>query len=574
MNNENNASQNYNADAVRALEGIELIRARPTLFLDGLDADGLHRLLFEAIDNSIDEYRAGFGGEVVVRVRADGSVEIEDSGRGMPTELHTESGIPTPVFLMTKAFAGAKFEQGAYSFSGGLHGVGLKCINAFSEWVELVCLRDGVAETFRFNDGIFSGSSKETSERSGTIIRFLPRYDIFGAGGFDHDRICTRLEDVSYLNPGIRCRLESDGENLEFFSENGVEGLLEASGCTDMFVAKVSEGDLQMDCCVGTLPHGGNMVVSYANGIPTSEGGSHVTGVKNGIARTISSYAARRGLVKDSDPAIGAGDVAEGALLVVAVRMDTPPFSSQKKTKIVSQELEIEISNLVSSSFGEWLEASPARAKHVVSRMLQAARNREKLKALKAKLRLVSQARRLKKPSSVLSSSSNCEELLVVVKDPLWRDLASEETDLLPMRLAQSPPTNRTSLEKILKNPDYFALAAVIGGGVGSPEDDPEGGFALSKIRYKKITVRVGRGAAAGVAGSFVLMFMERYLPGLIESEKVFWKTPDINEEVRVSSSQSLKEEVAGATAEDHEDAPEEQGDPDPQGEGGGEDPD
>jgi DNA gyrase subunit B len=318
-----------------------------------------------------------------------------------------------------------------------------------------------------------------------------------------------------------------------------------------MFVAKVSEGGIQVDCCMGSLPHGGNMVVSYANGIPTSEGGSHVIGVKNGIARTISSYAARRGLVKDSDPAIGSGDVAEGALLVVALRMDSPPFSSQKKTKLISQDVEFLAATAVSSAFGEWLESSPARSKHVVSRMLQAARNREKLKALKAKLRLVSQARRLKKPSNVLSSTSGSDELLIVVRDPLWRNHASDRVDLLPMRLAQNPPTSRTSLEKILKNTDYFALAAVVGGGVGSPEDDPEGGFSLDKARYKRITLRVGKGGGAAIAGSFVLLFMEKYMPGLIESERVFWKNPETEEDVRVSSSQSLKDEVSGAVGEE-----------------------
>jgi DNA gyrase subunit B len=507
----------------------------------------------------VDEHRAGFGNEIAVRIRADGVAEVEDSGRGIPTSTHEESGMPVPVFLMTKAFAGAKFDEGAYSFSGGLHGVGLKCINAFSEWVELVCRRGGRAVEFRFVDGVFDKSREVDGGADGTLIRFLPKYDVFGVGGFDHDRVAGRLEDASYLNPGLKCTLSSGMDTEEFYSENGVAGLLESKGCTDIFVAKAEGEGVQVDCCLGTLPHGDTVSISYANGIPTPEGGSHVAGVKGGIARVVSSYAARRGLVKDSDPAIGGADVAEGALLVVSIRMDAPPFSSQKKTKLISQELELLVAASISQFFGEWLEASPARAKHIVGRMLMAAKNREKLKSLKARLRLISQTRRLRKPSSVLSAGTKTDEIMISVKDPNWRGLAGEDFDILPMRLSQSPHTGRTSLEKLLKNEDYFSLAAVLGGGVGSPEDDPEGGFSLEKCRYKKITLRCGGGAAAAMAGSFVIIFMEKHLPGLIESGLVFWVDPTTGDSFRLSSSQSLKSEVGAVEA----DSPETGGDAD-----------
>ena len=545
--NDQQDPQTYNASDIRSLEGVELIRARPSLFLDGLDADGLHRLVFEAIDNAVDEFRSGHGDLISVSLDREGVVMVTDKGRGIPHGNQQESGLPVAIFLMTKSFAGAKFETGVYSFSGGLHGVGLKCINAFSEWVELSTSRDGRKLQFKFADGIYESSKEDESTETGTTIRFLPKYHLFGGATLDRDRICSRLEDSAYLNPGLRCSFFDDGEEVEFFSPDGVKGLLLERGCSDVFSSYADDDSLKIECHLGADPHGESVSVSYANGIPTPEGGSHIAGVKNGIARAVNSYAGRRKLVKDSDPTIGPGDISEGCYLVVSLLTEAPPFSSQKKTKIVSPEIESRCGGLVTGVFLEWLEANPKRAKHVVQRALSAAKNREKLRALKARLRLASKTKKLNKPGGVMAGGEGTREILVCIRDPHWRKFAQDGLDVLSLSPKTTSSPARTSLEKLLKNADYFALVAAVGGGVGSLDDDPEGGFKLEACRYDKLTIRPGGTEAATLSGAFVLSFIEHHLPGLIESERVFWRTE--NGEFRVTTGQSLKGEIGGYVA-------------------------
>ena len=540
MNNQEGQTA-YEAKDIKSLEGIELIRSRPSLFLDGLDSDGLHRLIFEAIDNSVDEFRAGFGGEVHVTIDREGVVEVSDVGRGIPHGVQVESGMPVVVFLMTKSFAGAKFEKGVYNFSGGLHGVGLKCINAFSEWVDVSTCRDGKTLVFKFIDGVYDRSEESVSEKTGTKLRFLPKYDIFGGATFDRDRVCARLEDSSYLNPGLRCVFSDGGDASEFYAPDGVKGLLLERGCADVFSAEAEDETLKIECHLGVDPRGDTVSVSYANGIPTPEGGSHIAGVKNGIARALNSYAGRRKLARESDPVIGPSDISEGCYLVVALVSDAPPFSSQKKTRIVSPEIETRCGGLITGVFLEWLDGNPVRAKHAVQRAIGAAKNREKLKAMKARLRLASKAKKLKKPSCVLSGGGG-QEILICVRDPLWRGFVREGLDILPVFPKATTSPAKAPLEKILKNPDFFSVAAALGGGVGSLDDDPEGGFRVEGCRYEKLSVRSGRGESARMAAGFILSFLEHHLPGLIESGRVYWQSDE--GEFRVTTGQSLKGEI------------------------------
>lgn len=537
----------YGAEDIKSLEGVELVRARPSLFLDGLDSDGLHRLVFEAIDNAVDEFRAGAGDVVTVSIDNEGVVEVSDKGRGVPQGTHRESGLPVAVFLMTKSFAGAKFEKGVYNNSGGLHGVGLKCINAFSDWVELSSCRNNVRERYKFIDGVYDSHLQSEEEGVGTTIKFLPNYQIFGGATLDRERICSRLEDSAYLNPGLRCVFSDGGENIDYYAPNGVKGLLLEKGCLDVFSSNVEDELLKIECHLGTDPHGDSVSVSYANGIPTPEGGSHVSGVKTGVARALNSYAGRRKLVKESDPAIGSGDVSEGCYLVVSLVSDAPPFSSQKKTKIVSPEIETRCASLISGAFLDWLESNPNRSKHVVQRSLLASRNREKLRALKARLRLASKTKKLKKPSCVVAGGEGSHDILICVKNPRWRTFVAEGLDVLPLFAKTTTPPARTPLERLLKNPDFFSLAATIGGGVGSVDDDPEGGFRLEACRYQKITIIPGESESAMLAGAFVLSFIEHHLSGLIEEGRVFWKR---EEEVKVTTGQSLKSEIGGYSEE------------------------
>lgn len=554
------ADGNYSDESVKLLEGIELIRARPTLFIDGMDVDGLHRLFQEGVDNAVDEFLAGHGNELQVEIEpGSGVLSIRDNGRGMPVGTNEQTGMPTPVFLMTKAFAGAKFDGKAYSSSGGIHGVGLKCINAFSEWVELFIAKgDDQVHSYRFDNGCYSGSvegdvvSRFPAGGSGTFLRFLPKYEIFGGAGFNPERISARLEDASYLNPGLKCVFKERGDEKIYHNEMGVRGFLEARGCTDVFSVTGEENGVGLEFHMGSLPHGDTISISYANGIPTNEGGSHVAGAKSGMARAAGTYAGRKKLTKESDPAISFMDTGEGCFSVISVRMEAPPFSSQRKTRIVSGDVESAASVIVGRAFERWLEESPQRAKAAVERMLNAAKNREKLRAIRDKLRIISKSKKSGKPAELLSGGADSGELTIVVRDPRWRRLGMKGRDVLPVGFKNSAAPTRASLEKLLKNPDYFALVSALGAGVGEKEEAAEGGFLLEKCRYQKITIRCGGGRAGKLAGAWILLFMENHLPGLIESGRVFWCAGE-DEPRQVGVNRSLRGEADISQSEETE---------------------
>lgn len=544
--------ESYGESEVRALEGLELIRRRPMLFIDGMDSDGLHRLVSEAVDNAIDEFSAGHGKEISVTIHHDGSVEIVDKGRGIPLGDHPELGKPISDVLMTKVFAGAKFGGETYGTSGGLHGVGLKCINAFSSRVELTTSRPPNAKKFVFENGEITSCEDSESTESGVRLRFWPEYASFGGASLDEERIVSRLEDLSFLNPGLVIRVEGRSRSEIFCSETGVSGLLESKGCTNVFSHRSVEGSVEVECHLGETPQDDTLSASYANGIPTTEGGSHLQGSKTGIARAATSYASRKKMLKESDPPLQPSDIGEGCLLVVSIRSPHPPFSSQRKTRLVSPEIEQACVSTLEPAFLAWLEASPARARQIIQRMASTARAREKLRAMKVRLRMMMRARKNPRPHALMSSGPSPAELWLGVKRPGWEELSEDGRDVLPMRMRQNPPPPRTSLDKLLRHPDYFNLVSSLSAGVGSLEDDPEGGFQVEKCKYKKIVISSPQVTSARLAASFVLLFIEHYLPGLIENGKVHWH--DGEKVTRVSLSQSIRGELENAVAADDAD--------------------
>lgn len=546
-NQEQSPQTSYGEGEVKALEGLALIRRRPTLFIDGMDSDGLHRLVAEAVDNAVDEFSAGNGREVSVILHHDGSVEVIDNGRGIPLGDHSEFGDPIAVVLLTRVFAGAKFEGEAYGSSGGLHGVGLKCINAFSSKVEITTSRPPLAKKFVFENGVLASTEDLSSSPPGVALRFWPEYSLFGGATLDEERIATRLEDLSFLNPGLTIKLEGRSRSESFCSENGVSALLESKGCTNVFSCKSSEDRTEVECHLGETPQGDTITASYANGIPTTEGGSHLQGAKTGIARAATAYASRKRMLKESDPPIVPGDIGEGCLLVVSVKSPHPPFSSQRKTRLNSPEIEILCASALEPVFLSWLESSPSRARQVIQRMVSSARAREKLRAMKAKLKMMMRARKNPQPRSLMSSGPSPSELWLAVKLPGWESLSEEGRDVLPMRMRQNPPPPRTGLDKLLRHPDYFNLISTLGAGVGSLEDDPEGGFQVDKCKYKKIVVSSPSVTSSRLAAAFVLLFIERQLPGLIEEGKVHWH--DGEKVCKVSLSQSIRAELENAAS-------------------------
>jgi DNA gyrase subunit B len=538
-------TRTYEEGEIKSLEGLDIIKARPSLFIDGLDADGLHRLVTEAVDNAVDEFRAGHGGEIWVIISDDGSVEVSDAGRGIPLGDHSEYARPIAEILMTRVFAGAKFDSVAYGNSGGLHGVGLKCINAFSTRVELTTKRPPSAQKFVFVDGQLESVEPTSSSESGLSIKFWPDFSAFLGAHLDEERIASRLEDLAYLNPGLKINFQGRARQETYQSETGVSGLLESQGCANVFSAQHRDGDLEVECHLGETPQGDTVTLSYANGIPTVEGGSHLAGAKVGIARAASSYGSRKKIVKESDPPISSSDSGEGCLMVVSIKTPNPPFSSQRKTKISSQEIEAKVAAVVESLFLEWLESSPSRARHAVQRLISSARSRERLRAMKSRLRLQLRAKKNSRPPSLMSGGVSSREIWLAVKYPGWESLAEPGRDLLPMRMKQNPVPQRTSLDKLMRHSDYFNLISALSAGVGNMEDDPEGGFKVENCKYEKIVVTSPSLQTSRLAAAFVLLFMERNFPGLIDSGRVFWS--DDAGIRKISLSQSIRGEMETA---------------------------
>jgi len=456
----NDSQRIYDEGDIRSLEGLELIRTRPSLFIDGMDADGLHRLVTEAVDNAVDEFRSGNGAEISVSLNDDGSVEVSDAGRGIPLGKHPEHEKPTAEILMTRVFAGAKFDGAAYGNSGGLHGVGLKCINAFSTRVELTTTRPPRSQKFVFVSGILESVEDSDSSHPGLTIKFWPDFNAFAGAHLDEERIAARLEDLSFLNPGLRINFKGRTRCEVYHSESGVAGLLEMKGCSNIFSASRSSGDLEVECYLGETEHGDTLAMSYANGIPTAEGGSHLAGAKTGMTRAASSYGSRKKILRESDPPISSADAGEGCLIVVSIRTPNPPFSSQRKTKINSQEIESVVASTVESLFLEWLESSPSRGRHTVQRLVASARARERLRALKARLRLQMRAKKNPRPSSLMSGGPSANELWLSVKYPGWESLSENGRDVLPLRMKQNPVPQRTPLDILLRHSDYFNLVS------------------------------------------------------------------------------------------------------------------
>jgi DNA gyrase subunit B len=547
----NQESSSYGEDSIRTLEGLELIRCRPTLFIDGMDSDGLHRLVSEAVDNAVDEFSSGYGRGISVTIHHDGAVEVADNGRGIPLGDHPEISTPIAAVLLTKVFAGAKFDGESYGSSGGLHGVGLKCINAFSSRLELVTSRPPSSKKFVFESGELASMEEAESKESGVRLKFWPDYALFGGATLDEERIAARLEDLSFLNPGLTIRMEGRSRSETFCSENGVPALLESKGCTNVFSCRTASPAAEVECHLGETPQGDTLSASYANGIPTTEGGSHLQGAKTGIARAATAYASRKKMLKESDPPITPSDVGEGCFLVVSVRAPHPPFSSQRKTRLNSPELELECASTLEPAFLTWLESSPTRARQVIQRMISSARAREKLMAMKVKLRMMMRARKNPRPHALMSAGPSPSEIWLGVRHPGWEKLSEEGRDVLPMRMRQNPPPPRTGLDKLLRHPDYFNLVSTLGAGVGSIEDDPEGGFQLERCRYKKVVVSSPPLSSARLAASFVMLFMERYLPGLLDSGRVHWS--DGEKIAKVSLSQSIRGELESAAVAEEE---------------------
>src|SRR5438270_3671033 len=383
------APEKYDASKIDKLEGLEAVRKRPGMYIGDPDERDLHHCVFEVLDNSIDEHLAGHCDRIEVTIHVDGSISIRDDGRGIPVDNHPKFNMPAVELVLTNLHAGGKFGQGAYKYSGGLHGVGAKCVNALSDWFKVEVSRDGKVYHMAFARGVTTkkleviGKSKQT----GTLITFKPDPTIFTiTTEFKFDVLANRLRELAFLNPGVEILLTDErveDKKERFFYREGIEEFVKQLGKNKQvihprpIVLTRQKDELFVDCVMQYNDSYTDQILCFANSIPNPDGGTHLTGFRSALTRAINQYAKANNLIKEKDPAISGDDVREGLVCVLSVKLAHPRFESQKKLRLVNDEIDGIVSSIVYDGLMMHFDANPSVAKKVVEKSLLAARARE-----------------------------------------------------------------------------------------------------------------------------------------------------------------------------------------------------
>src|SRR6266487_6350144 len=381
------SAEDYGAEHIKVLEGLEAVRKRPAMYIGSTGTDGLHHLVYEVVDNSIDEALAGFCTEVHVFIHIDNSVTVIDNGRGIPTEVMPKEGKPAAEIVMTKLHAGGKFDNSAYKVSGGLHGVGISVVNALSEWVNLEIWRSGKVYVQVYKRGVPTGPLEVTghTDRRGTKVTFKPDPDVFETTEFSFDVLSQRLRELAFLNKGVLITIEDERaeKKHEFHYTGGIVSFVEHLNKNKtllhdkvIYFEGVREG-IELEIAMQYNDGYQEQIFTFANNINTHEGGTHLIGFKSALTRTLNNYAVANNLVKELKENLSGDDVREGMVCVISVKLPNPQFEGQTKTKLGNSEVKGIVETLVNDGLGQYLEENPAVAKRIIGKAVEAARARD-----------------------------------------------------------------------------------------------------------------------------------------------------------------------------------------------------
>ncbi|MGC6423853.1 MAG: DNA topoisomerase (ATP-hydrolyzing) subunit B [Lentimonas sp.] len=540
----------YDSSKIQKLEGLEGVRKRPDMYIGDTNERGLHHCVFEIVDNSIDEALAGHCSQITVSIHNDGSCSVEDDGRGIPVDIHPKYKIPALELVMTNLHAGGKFGKGAYQVSGGLHGVGAKCVNAVSEWFEVEVRRDGKVHKMEFSRGITTQKMKIIGEtkRNGTRIAFSPDPQIFmTTREFKYELLAKRLRELAFLNPGIKIvfvderinKTETfifkDGiaEYVSFLNEN--KNVIHENPISFHGEAPTPNPDLDANIVVDiALQYNdsySDQIYAYANSIHNFEGGTHLTGFRTALTRVVNNYAKQNNLLKDKDPNLSGDDTREGLTAVVSVKVPEPRFEGQTKTKLSNGEVDGIVQKITGEELKFYFETNPQVAKSLIEKCLHAARAREAARKARETVRkgALSGGGLPGKLADCSSKDPAVSELYIVEGDSAGgsakqgRDRATQA--ILPIR-GKLLNVEKARLDKVLNNNEIRSLITALGTGIGDHEGD--GAFDASKARYHKVILMTDADVDGAHICTLLLTFIFRQMKGLIEAGYVYIAQPPL----------------------------------------------
>ncbi|QDX91903.1 DNA topoisomerase (ATP-hydrolyzing) subunit B [Brevibacillus laterosporus] len=532
--------QNYDASQIQVLEGLEAVRKRPGMYIGSTSSRGLHHLVWEIVDNSIDESLAGYCTEINVFIHKDNTITVIDNGRGIPTGIHDKTGKSTVETVLTVLHAGGKFGGGGYKVSGGLHGVGSSVVNALSEWMNVTVKQNGNIYSMRFNVGAPEEDLKITGETeiTGTTITFKPDPTIFTeTTEFEYELLQKRIRELAFLNKGLCITLEDQREGQErreeFYYEGGIKSYVEylnknrESLHEEVIYCEGEKEGLQVEVAIQYNDSYVSNIYSFANNINTHEGGTHEAGFKAGLTRVINDYSRKFNFLKEKDTNLSGDDVREGITAIISVKISEPQFEGQTKTKLGNSEARSITESVFVERFQEFMEQNPAVAKKVVEKSLMAARAREAAR----KARELTRRKNALEVSALPGKLADCSskdaaesELFIVEGDSaggsakMGRDRHFQA--ILPLR-GKVLNVEKSRLDKILGNNEIRMIITALGTGIG--ED-----FDISKARYHKIVIMTDADVDGAHIRTLLLTFFYRYMRQLIEAGYVYIAQPPL----------------------------------------------
>ncbi len=546
--NTNGTPNGYSAESIQVLEGLEAVRKRPAMYIGDISTKGLHHLVYEVVDNSIDEALVGHCSEIHVVINEDNSIRVEDNGRGIPIDIHEKEGRSALEVVMTVLHAGGKFDKDSYKVSGGLHGVGVSCVNALSKHLKAIVYRDGKEyhQEYEIGKPLYDVKEVGPSDKTGTVIEFLPDDSIFIVSEYSYEILSTRLRELAYLNKGVALTLtdlrqineNGEAKTKRFYSEEGLKEFVAYLDSTrerlieNIIHISTEKNDIPVEIALQYNTSFSENIHSYVNNINTIEGGTHLTGFRRGLTRTLKTYADDSGLLSKLKFEISGDDFREGLTAIISIKVAEPQFEGQTKTKLGNSEVSISVDQAVSSLLKEYLEENPKDAKIIVNKVILAATARHaarKARELVQRKNVLGGAGLPGKLADCSNRDASACELYLVEGDSAG-GTAKQGRDryfqaILPLR-GKILNVEKAMQHKVFESEEIRNIFLAMGVTIGTEEDSKA--LNLEKLRYHKIIIMCDADVDGSHIATLIMTFFFRYMRKLIEEGHLYIATPPL----------------------------------------------